>query len=106
MTGVTKHPLYWTWQSMIQRCQDQNAPYFKHYGGRGITVCDEWLDSRTFVDWVDANLGPKPEGCTLDRIDNDKGYEPGNVRWATHSDQMKNRRSWKWSKDGKEPLAA
>lgn len=78
---------YNTWRSMKSRCQDKND---KVYGGRGIAVCKEWMnDFETFL----AHMGPRPEGCSIDRIDNSKGYAPGNVRWASKSDQMKNKRN-------------
>jgi hypothetical protein len=86
--GRTKHPIYWIWVSMRQRCRDQNCRAWPRYGGRGITVCPEWNDFWVFV----AHVGERPPGLTLDRIDNDGNYEPGNVRWATYSEQNSNRR--------------
>jgi hypothetical protein len=75
---------------MIQRCVDQNGKSYPNYGGRGISVCDRWRESFTaFL----ADVGEKPSpGMSLDRIDNDGNYEPGNVRWATASEQNRNRR--------------
>jgi hypothetical protein len=90
--GLYKHPLYSTWGGMIARCEDPDHHAFKNYGGRGIKVCPEWHDVATFTAWVDANLGPRPDGKTLDRTDNDGNYEPGNLRWATRSEQRRNRR--------------
>ena len=76
---------------MRQRCFDKNFPQYKHYGGRGITICKEWGDS---FEAFYADMGPRPTlRHTLDRIDNDKGYFPGNVRWATRQEQPKNRRT-------------
>lgn len=91
--GLTKHPLYNTWWGMIARCEDPGHHAFKNYGGRGITVCPEWHDVAAFIAWIEANIGPRPAGMTLDRADNDGPYAPGKVRWATLSEQRRNRRS-------------
>ena len=75
---------------MIQRCTNERAANFKYYGGRGIRVCQQWRDSfEAFL----ADMGERPEGKTLDRINNDGNYEPGNCRWATWSEQRRNRRA-------------
>jgi hypothetical protein len=85
-----QHWLYSTWQSMITRCENPNHVRFKHYGGRGIKICREWRENFwTYVAAVEA-LGPRPEGGTIDRRDNDVGYEPGNIRWATEREQKLN----------------
>jgi len=91
--GMIGHPLYGTWWGMIARCENPDHQAFKNYGGRGITVCPEWHDVAAFIAWIEANIGPRPAGMTLDRADNDRPYEPGNVRWATLSEQRRNRRS-------------
>lgn len=92
----TAHPLYDTWRSMIVRCQEDPsgaAPNWVYYGGRGIKVCDEWACPEDGFWRFAAHVGERPEGHTLDRIDVNGDYEPGNVRWATHSEQIANRRT-------------
>jgi hypothetical protein len=87
------HSLYGVWQGMKQRCLNKNNPHYKNYGGRGITVCDRWInDFHIFV----SDIGKRPKGFTLDRINNDKGYSPDNCRWATRSEQQLNRRDAVW----------
>jgi hypothetical protein len=73
---------------MKARCLNPRHKSYRNYGGRGIVVCDRWLNFDNFLD----DMGEKPEGLTLDRIDNDGNYEPGNVRWATRFEQMRNTR--------------
>jgi hypothetical protein len=86
---------YYTWQCMIQRCTNPNNTNWKHYGGRGIKVCAEWLHN--FSAFL-AYMGRKPEkGYSIDRFPNPNGnYEPGNVRWATQRQQLRNKRGNVW----------
>lgn len=82
-------PEYVTWSDMIQRCHNPRQESYQRYGGRGITVCDEWRASfEAFLAHVGRRPGPE---YSIDRIDNGKGYEPGNVRWATRAQQARNK---------------
>lgn len=92
------HPLYSTWVNMKSRCYNPNWTQYKDWGGRGITVCERWHDARLFIEDIECLIGPRPPGMTLDRIDNDGNYEPGNVRWATRAEQIRNSRPKKTSK--------
>lgn len=87
----THHPEYNRWQNMLKRCQKSWHPKFPEYGGRGIAVCEAWEDFEVFLADL-KTLGPCPEGHSLDRINNDGDYEPGNVRWAAVQEQLTNRR--------------
>jgi hypothetical protein len=87
-TYGTMHPLYGIWTGMRQRCNNPNDARFKNYGGRGITVCARWNSFRNFV----LDVGARPRDHSLDRINNDLGYFPENVRWATSSQQAVNKR--------------
>ena len=81
---------YTCWDSMIRRCHQATHPNFRHYGGRGITVCEQWRTS--FITFLE-DMGPRPSyRYSIERIDNDGDYEPDNCCWATHAQQMKNRR--------------
>lgn len=87
--GQSQTPAYRAWQGMIQRCHNPDNPGYANYGGRGIKVCDRWKVFPNFY----ADMGARPgEGYSLDRIDNDRGYEPGNCRWTIADVQMNNMR--------------
>ena len=89
--GMKGTRLYRIWKAMKTRCYNPNSPYFKYYGGKGITVCDEWRDSfQAFYEWSMAN-GYSDE-LTIDRIDSDKGYFPANCRWVTMTIQNQNKK--------------
>lgn len=93
--GEKKTRLYRIWHGMKQRCFNPNDKDYEKYGGRGITICDEWKeDFCKFRDWALDN-GYSHE-LSIDRIENDGNYEPNNCRWATQSQQNSNRRKYKW----------
>lgn len=81
-------PTYNSWRAMIYRCTYDRHPFYPSYGGRGITVCPQW---RTFTNFL-ADMGTRPAGMTLERLDVDGNYEPGNVQWADAYTQRWNRR--------------
>lgn len=88
--GCSKHPLFQTWQAMVKRCINKNDPAYKNYGGRGISVCNEWINSPSqFI----KDMTPKPEGLELDRIDNNGNYSKQNCKWSTRQEQCTNRRT-------------
>ena len=90
------HPLYQTYYQMIQRCYNENADSYPSYGGRDITVCDEWLDPENGFQNFIKDMGDRPIGRTLDRINPDGSYTPTNCRWATQEQQNENKRNTVW----------
>lgn len=76
-----RHPIYVAWQNMKARCFNPNYEKYHRYGGRGITICEEWLNVKNFSEWAFANGWSK--GLTLDRIDNNGNYEPSNCQWVS-----------------------
>lgn len=89
--GMTNTPTHNSWLNMIKRCSYTGDINYSNYGGRGIKVCDRWLGVNGFINFFE-DLGERPEGMTLDRIDSDGNYEPNNCRWATPTAQIFNRR--------------
>lgn len=94
-----RHPLYQTWASMINRCTNSANAQFEYYGARGIYVCNRWRGKDGFDNFVE-DMGDKPNGCSLDRIDNNGGYEKSNCRWASYKIQQINRRLSRNNKSG------
>lgn len=95
--GFTGTPEFDAWRNMLKRCTNPNARSYHNWGGRGIKICDRWLES--FENFL-ADMGKRPHPkLSLERIDNDKGYEPSNCKWATRKEQNNNKRGKKLTKD-------
>src|SRR5215831_16158359 len=93
-----RHPLYNTWKLMRNRCNSPNCPAYKYYGGRGIKICERWNNFKNFL----TDVGERPFGLRLDRINVNGNYEPNNIRWATPKEQTANRRpAQEWKRESK-----
>ena len=93
MPHKVKPECYDVWRSMKDRCLNPNYPQYKDYGGRGISICERWKTSfRNFI----SDMGPRPDGYVIDRIDNDGNYEPGNCRWTDRKTSQRNQRNTRW----------
>lgn len=88
MTACCKKE-YKVWTAMFDRCYNEKHPAYNYYGGRGIKVCPRW---RSFYNFMD-DMGPRPDGLTLERVNNMAGYGPKNCKWATYTEQANNRRN-------------
>jgi hypothetical protein len=89
--GAARRPEFVAWQAMLKRCNNPKTRGYEYYGGRGITVCKRWLRFENFI----ADMGNRPgKGMSLDRINPDGHYKPSNCRWATATEQSRNRRAW------------
>lgn len=88
--------VYWVWAEMLSRCRNPNHVQYHDYGGRGITVSDDWLESKNFM----RDMYPRPDGATLDRRNNSAGYSKENCEWVSRLVNNKNKRVYKVSKTG------
>ena len=96
-SGGAEQPEHYIWRAMMARCYNPKAASYAHYGARGVKVCKRWHDYRLFL----ADMGVRPDkGYSLDRIRVDGDYKPSNCRWATRSEQQKNKTSTRWFSNG------
>lgn len=102
--GMKHHPFYATWDSMMQRCNNPKCTNYKNYGARGITVSEEFKDCKVFINYIES-LDGYSRGKQVDRIDNNKGYERGNLKWSTQSEQNYNKRVRSDNKSGYQGVA-
>lgn len=98
--GYSDTPTYHSWKAMKQRCLNPSNPEHRNYGARGITVCGRWMKFENFL----ADMGPKPDGKTLDRVNNDLGYSQRNCKWNTPVEQNRHMRKNVWITVGNERL--
>lgn len=97
---LTDHPLYKRWEKIKDRCYNPNSKAYKYYRGKGIKMCDDWLNSENFLSWAEETNWNKEPGLTLDRIDGDGDYSPENCRWVNKYIQAYNKERLNVSKSG------